>query len=174
MSEVRRAPHSANYRTSPSLTHGLDGTVRVLSAPKAPSTCLWQRVWARFDAASAGEQHWWGGTVVGFSSKSTRSGQATHLDIVWDDGDRMHMLEREVRKTPPSSGAQLDIKAPTAKANALIRKILGAAPKRSRSERDVRDEARAARRAARSPMKPRAMKPRIYGWRAPRLFTADL
>jgi len=97
------------------------------------------------------------------------------LDIVWDDGDRMHMLERDVRKTPPSVAAQLDITAPTAKANALIRKILGAAPKRSRSERDVRDEARAARRAARSPMKPRAaMKPRIYGWRAPRLFTADL
>jgi len=85
----------------------------------------------------------------------------------------MHMLERDVRKTPPS--VQLDITAPTAKANILIRKILGAAPKRSRSERDVRDEARAARRAARSPMKPRAaMKPRIYGWRAPRLFTADL
>ena len=143
--------------------------------PKAPSTCLWQRVWARFDAdaASVSDQHWWGGTVVGFTSKSTRSGQATHLDIVWDDGDRMHMLERDVRKTPPS--VQLDITAPTAKATSLIRKILGAAPKRSRSERDVRDEARAARRAARSPMKPRAaMKPRIYGWRAPRLFTADL
>jgi len=94
---------------------------------------------------------------------------------VWDDGDRMHMLERDVRKTPPSSGAQLDIKAPTAKATSLIRTILGASPKRSRSERDVRDEARAARRAARSPMKPRApMKPRVYGWRAPRLFTADL
>ena len=61
--------------------------------PKAPSTCLWQRVWARFDAdaASVSDQHWWGGTVVGFTSKSTRSGQATHLDIVWDDGDRMHI-----------------------------------------------------------------------------------
>ena len=89
--------------------------------------------------------------------------------------EMVSMLERDVRKTPPSVAAQLDITAPTAKANALIRKILGAAPKRSRSERDVRDEARAARRAARSPMKPRAaMKPRIYGWRAPRLFTADL
>ena len=47
--------------------------------------------------ADPGIQRWWGGSVVGASG----SGSARVLDVVFDDGERLSILEQRVRTEQP-------------------------------------------------------------------------
>ena len=80
------------------------------------------RVWALFEA-DPGIQRWWGGTVVGASG----SGPTRVLDVVFDDGERLGILEQRVKTEQPMP---LPINSPNAAAKKLLRKLSGRRPRK--------------------------------------------
>ena len=93
------------------------------------------RVWALFEA-DPGIQRWWGGTVVGASG----SGDSRQLDVVFDDGERLGILEQRVKTEQPMP---LPINTPTAAAKKILRKLSGRRP-RKRARRSTPSTSRSS------------------------------